>query len=71
VKQIRVVDLVLMSAIALVLGELALRHPVLLSRTGWQWVAALSAVTALGLGIAHYVRWMDRLSERRAVREQN
>ena len=69
-KQIRVVDLVLISGIALVMGALARTHAVLLSATGWYWVAALSAVAAFGLAIAQYALWLQRLpAPRRALAE--
>jgi hypothetical protein len=65
-----VVDLVVISGLALVLGELALRHRVLLSATAWDWIAGLSAVAAVGLAIARYARWLQGLpATRRAVSE--
>ena len=62
-RQIRVVDLVLISAIALVLGELARTHKVVLTATGWHWVAGLSAVVAVGLGIVQCSLWLQRLPD--------
>ena len=72
VRQIRVVDLVLISAISLVLGELARTHRVVFSATGWHWVAGLAAVAAVALGYTQYVRWLERrLAARRALAGQS
>jgi hypothetical protein len=66
VKQIRVVDLVVLSGIALVLGALAPVHHVLLTAKGWFIVAGLLAAAAVIVVIASYMRWVNGLATERA-----
>jgi hypothetical protein len=60
VKQLRVVDFVMLSGIALGLGALAPSGQVVLSTGQWRAVAALFALTAVGLVIAQCALFMQR-----------
>jgi hypothetical protein len=72
VKQIRVVDLLVLSGIALVLGALARSRlgQVMLTTRGWFIVAGLLAAAAVILTIASYLRWVNALAAENARADQ-